>query len=321
MRETTVSTTGEPEGIVLPAATREAIEAYRDHLEHARQVAPATVHNYLHAITGFFEWWVTQGGGSGELRDVTPRQLRGFIVQLSQARSPRTISLWASALRSFFQLVGERGWISSNPATLLTVPKRPRTLPRYFTQAQIDDFLELPLKECVAGRLSEREARRDRLIFELFYGAGLRISELAAVRFGNVDTQAGTVRVLGKGGRERVCPIGEVALQCFADWRGCLEVAPSPQDPVFFARSRLRPMSPRTIQVRMKHYLQLAGLPTDLTPHKLRHSFATHLLNQGAEIRVVQELLGHRRLSTTQVYAHVSLAHLKDAHARAHPRA
>ncbi len=306
--------------MVLPAATRQAIDAFERHLRDERRMAGPTVRNYRHAVRGFFEWWAGQGEPARKLRDVTSRDLRAFIVQLNASKSPRTISLWASGLRSFFVLACEREWIPSNPATLLTVPKQPKTLPRYFTEAQVNEFLELPLKERVAGRLNEREARRDRLIFELFYGAGLRIGELAGLRFVDVDPQAGTVRVLGKGNRERICPMGEVARQCFEDWRGTFRFAPEPNDPVLVVRPQ-RAMSPRTIQLRMKHYLQLAGLPADLTPHKLRHSFATHLLNNGAEIRVVQELLGHRRLSTTQVYAHVSLSHLKDAHRRAHPRA
>lgn len=155
---------------------------------------------------------------------------------------------------------------------------------------------------------------------ELLYGAGLRVSEAVALNYGEVDQEAGVARVTGKGRKQRLCPMGEIALGVFKKW--CAEYAASVahDSPVLVNRNHER-LSTRSVQLLLKRYLVLADLPVDLTPHKLRHSYATHLLNAGADLRLVQELLGHARLGTTQIYTHVTAARLKEVYARAHPRA
>ena len=163
-------------------------------------------------------------------------------------------------------------------------------------------------------------AWRDRLIMELLYGAGLRVSELCGLTYGGVDFSAGSARILGKGGKERVCPLGEVCMAVLKRWRE--NYAPDTSAHAWVVTGAAgRKVAPREVQLLLKRYLQLAELPADITPHKLRHSYATHLLNAGADLRLVQELLGHANLSTTQIYTHVSVARLKEVHRQAHPRA
>jgi integrase/recombinase XerC len=192
-------------------------------------------------------------------------------------------------------------------------------LPKFLTEKQVTRFLEGPSRRLEAGENTPFEASRDQLIFELLYGAGLRISELVGLRYEHVDLSTGVLRIKGKGGKERLAPMGEMATRALRLHREEFIENPEPTDPVVAVNGK-KPLSAGWVQRRMKVYLALADLPLDLTPHKLRHSFATHLLNAGADLRVVQELLGHGQLSTTQVYTHVGLDRLKDAHRAAHPR-
>ena len=170
------------------------------------------------------------------------------------------------------------------------------------------------------GKLGEFEAFRDSLILELLYGGGLRVSELCGLKHGDVDLGQGVARVFGKGRKERLCPLGPVACQCLKTFVKRFDLCADYQDSLICNRSG-KAMQPREIQKLLKKHLAAAELPLDMTPHKLRHSFATHMLDNGADLRAVQELLGHANLSTTQVYTHVSIARLKEAHKQAHPRA
>jgi integrase/recombinase XerC len=163
-------------------------------------------------------------------------------------------------------------------------------------------------------------AWRDRLAMELIYGGGLRVSELVALDHGAIERDTGVARVMGKGRKERLCPLGRVALATLEKFRTEFVPESRPDSPVLVNHDGRR-MTVRAVQLMLKRYLALAGLPLDLTPHKLRHSYATHLLNAGADLRLVQELLGHAQLATTQVYTHISVARLKEVHAKAHPRA
>ena len=163
------------------------------------------------------------------------------------------------------------------------------------------------------------QAWRDRLILEILYGGGLRISELVGLNYGMIDFSSGVARILGKGQKERLCPLGKVAINCLNQFRAEFASQTSYDDPVV-VNDQLKRISARFVQLMIKKYLKLADLPLDMSPHKIRHSYATHLLNNGADLRLVQELLGHASLSTTQIYTHVDLARLKAAHRIAHPR-
>ncbi len=200
------------------------------------------------------------------------------------------------------------------------LPKLEKRLPKFLTEEQMKLLLAGPQRLLADGGIDAHTAWRDRLAMELLYGGGLRVSELVALNHGAVDWDSGVARVVGKGRKERLCPLGSVALSVLKKFRDEFAVARAPADPVL-----VNPNGRRTsivqVQVMLKRYLALAGLPMDLTPHKLRHSYATHLLNAGADLRLVQELLGHSQLATTQVYTHVSMARLQEIYAKAHPRA
>jgi integrase/recombinase XerC len=202
----------------------------------------------------------------------------------------------------------------------LTLPKLDKPIPKFLTERQMRDLLNAPLLLWKDGQLGEFEAFRDALMLELLYGGGLRVSELCALNHGHVELGRGVARVLGKGRKVRLCPLGPVAIQCLKTFIQRFELEAAPEAPVICQRSGQRLIA-REVQKRLKRHLAAAELPLDMTPHKLRHSFATHMLDQGADLRAVQELLGHASLSTTQIYTHVSVARLKEAHKQAHPRA
>jgi integrase/recombinase XerC len=210
--------------------------------------------------------------------------------------------------------------LKRNPLLGVPLPKLEKRLPKFLTEEQMKLLLTGPQRLLDEGKIDAHTAWRDRLAMELLYGAGLRVSELVGLDYGAVDFSSGVVRVLGKGRKERLAPIGRVALSVLIRFRDEFARRTTPSSPVLVDPNGRR-TDVGTVQRSLKRYLALAGLPLDLTPHKLRHSYATHLLNAGADLRLVQELLGHAQLTTTQVYTHVSVARLKEIYAKAHPRA
>jgi integrase/recombinase XerC len=293
-----------------------------DHLAGERRVSPYTLRNYTHALLGFMKWSAAGGRWKGDITTITSRDLRDFLIESQRRLSRRTVHNHISALRAFFRFWMRQGRLKSSPATGLVLPKLEKPLPRFMTEGQVDQLLAMPM------RLLENEgedaftAWRDRLALELLYGAGFRISELCALTYGQVEfgDGAGVARVTGKGDKTRLCPLGRVATAVLQKWRAEFAQNKAAGDRVLITRAH-EPMGARQVQKMLKRYLALAGLPMDLSPHKLRHSFATHLLDRGADLRLVQDLLGHASLATTQIYTHVTLARLKDVHRKAHPRA
>ncbi len=224
-----------------------------------------------------------------------------------------------SALKSFFRYLLKQGQVESNPCQGLSLPKIDKKLPVYLTLEQMKQLLEAPLQTARDNPEKALQAWRDRAIMEVFYGGGLRISEVVGLNWQDVDLHNGVARVFGKGRKERICPLGKLCIEVLRQYRHLLSQNGYTGDAVF--TSNQGRISVRSVQLMLKKYLEIAGLPMDITPHKLRHSYATHLLDKGADIRVVQELLGHVSLSTTQVYTHVSMDRLRKAHQQAHPRA
>ncbi len=236
---------------------------------------------------------------------------------MKSGRARSSIRLTFSALRSFYQFLVMRNILSLNIIKLIDLPKTEKQLPKFLTPSQVDSFLQKPAQRTRQKQAPLWTATRDEAIFELFYSTGMRLSELVGLDVKDVDPFTETARVLGKGSRERICPVGAPALEAISRYRSQANVH---QGPLFINKSRGR-LSARSIWVSMKKYLQDAGLPNDLSPHKLRHTFATHLLDNGADLRSVQSLLGHASLSTTQIYTHVTAERLKRAYEGAHPRA
>jgi integrase/recombinase XerC len=302
------------------AALLEWWQPFEDFLAKERRYSPYTVRNYRQAFEDFSLWLRDASGGERALDTLEPREVRDFVIEAQRRFGRRTLHNHVSGLRAFFKFWLRRGRVPRNPFLGLTLPKREKRLPVFLTEEQMLRLLAGPQRLLENESIDAFTAQRDRLVMELLYGAGLRVSELVGLNYGAIDLEAGVARVLGKGQKERLCPLGRVATALLANFRTAFARNTGPDAPVI-VNSRHERLPVRRVQLLLKRYLALAELPMDITPHKLRHSYATHLLNAGADLRLVQELLGHAQLATTQVYTHVSVARLKEIYAKAHPRA
>ena len=250
---------------------------------------------------------------------------RAYLVAFTrEGATATTVRRKLAAARTFCRFLQREELILDNPFSLLKGPRKAKTLPKVMSVDEIGRFLAMPARDFREKTLDEYAYLRDTAIFEALYSTGCRISEMTPVTWGEIDFGRGTLIVTGKGSKQRLVILGRPALDALtALRRKTAERDPALTDdkaPVFLS-DRMNPLSPRFVERRMKRYLAEAGLPTDITPHKLRHSFATHLLDAGADLRSVQEMLGHASLSTTQVYTHVSVERLKEEYAKTHPRA
>jgi integrase/recombinase XerC len=293
---------------------------FGEHLERERRCSPYTARNYRTAFEDFYRWLASSGLWSAGIDALGPREVRDFVIEAQRRYGRRTLHNHVSGLRSFCKFWMRKGRLKGNPFSGIPLPKLERRLPQFLTEEQVRTLLSSPQRLLDNGGCDAFTAWRDRLAMELLYGAGLRVSELVGLNHGSVDLGEGVARVMGKGRKERVCPLGRVACAVLAKFRDDFSKRQGGADPVLCNPDGGR-MTVRAVQLMLKRHLGLAGLPMDLTPHKLRHSYATHLLNAGADLRIVQELLGHSHLVTTQIYTHVSIARLKDVYAKAHPRA
>jgi integrase/recombinase XerC len=293
---------------------------FGDHLAHERRCSAYTVRNYRAAFEDLYRWLASEGLWAKGIGAMAPRDVRDFVIEAQGRYGRRTLHNHVSGLRALCRFWMTKGRLSRNPFAGAPLPKLERRLPQFLTEEQARTLLASPERLLASGGCDAFTALRDRLAMELLYGAGLRVSELVGLDHGSVDLEEGVARVLGKGRKERICPLGKVACAVLGRFRDEFTPGAGPRDPVVCAAGGAR-MTVRAVQLMLKRHLALAGLPLDLTPHKLRHSYATHLLNAGADLRIVQELLGHAQLVTTQVYTHVSIARLKDVYDKAHPRA
>jgi integrase/recombinase XerC len=313
-------------GRVPEAVTAEWWVPFSDFLAHERRYSAYTVRNYHQAFGDFHRWLTFHGLWARGFDALTVRDLRDWVIERQSGKGGlpaldrRTLHNHASGLRSFFKYWVRHGRVRRNPLVGVPLPKLEKRLPQFLTEEQMKTLLQGPQRLLDNQSLDAFTAWRDRLAMELLYGGGLRVSELVGLNHGDIDPASGVARVIGKGRKERLCPLGAVATAVLKKFRAEFSPTSGPGDPVLIAASGRR-LHVREIQLLLKRYLALADLPLDLTPHKLRHSYATHLLNAGADLRLVQELLGHASLSTTQVYTHVSVARLRDIYNKAHPRA
>lgn len=295
-------------------------QPFEDFMAHERRYSAYTVRNYRQAFDDFYRWLNPPGGPSRALDALTPRETRDFVIEAQRRFDRRTLHNHVSGLRTFYRFWMRRGEVTRNPFAGVPLPKLEKRLPKFLTEEQMKLLLSGPQRLLENEAIDAPTAWRDRLAMELLYGGGLRVSELVALRYSAIDLESGVARVVGKGGKERLCPLGRVAIAVLTKFRNAYSKRATPSSPVL-VNADGTVMTVRAVQLMLKKYLALAGLPLDLTPHKLRHSYATHLLNAGADLRLVQELLGHAQLATTQVYTHVSVARLKEIYAKAHPRA
>lgn len=296
-----------------------AIERFLQYLRVERNASDHTVKSYREDLTALAAYLAEAAGGEPpQPGAITVADLRGYVAALhSSGYAPATIARRLASMRSFFRFGQREGWVETNPAKPLRNPRKGRSLPHFLSAEQVTQLLETPPADSPQGL-------RDRAILETMYSAGLRISELVALGEGDVDFAAGVLRVRGKGRRERLAPVGSCALRALQRWLAVRKVNPreptGPAAPLFVNRFGRR-LTARSVARMLEKYLKLAGLDPRTTPHSLRHSFATHLLDRGADIRGVQEMLGHKSLVTTQIYTHVSTTALRAAYQKAHPRA
>lgn len=277
--------------------------------------SPRTLANYRDALAAYRTW---RGDGFGGWRQEEADDFRDYLLALMKQGFKRsTIRLRFAALRSFYRFLVLRKGLGRSPVAEVQLPKPERSLPVVLTISQIDELLGVPLRVDMNVKGPAWLRLRDAAILELFYSCGLRISELLSLDVGHVDFIGEAVKVRGKGAKERIVPMGGPALAAIQRYR---QEAVVTSGPLFLSIRRSR-ITQQAVDQLLKKYLKLSSIPFAISPHKLRHSFATHLLDAGADLRSVQSLLGHVSLSTTQIYTHVTKERLKQAYDTAHPRA
>lgn len=290
------------------------------HLKLERRLSSYTTRNYKHAIECFFQWLMVLEGRPIKPNEVKKDHARSYIIEAQSKYSRRTLRNHASGIRSFFKFCLVRNQVKTNPFHNLTLPKLEKQLPKILTKKQVFKLLKQPTLDQNSNTTPSFNALRDLLILELLYAGGIRVSELIGINYGDINFTDASIKVSGKGGKQRISPVGHKSLKTLSRFRELHANDTSNNAPIITNKYGRR-LSIRSVQLLLKKYLNSAELPSDLTPHKLRHSFATHLLDNGADLRAVQELLGHSSLSTTQIYTHVSVSRLKEVHGLSHPRA
>ncbi|MFN2474873.1 MAG: site-specific tyrosine recombinase/integron integrase [Chthoniobacterales bacterium] len=296
-----------------PAPRDAAAEDFFRYLEVERNASPRTLTAYGQALSAF-----RLHKGEKPWTDCTADDFRDYLFAAMKKKQARSyIRLQFSAFRTFYRFLVERKGLARDPVRELELPKAEKKLPLVLTRQQIDELLSAPLRTRKERSAPPWMPLRDAAIMEVFYSSGLRLAELASLNVADVDMYTESVRVLGKGRKERVCPVGAPALEAVSRYRASAKVQSGP----LFINNRRQRISPRSVWLVLKRYLRHTSIPISLSPHKLRHSFATHLLDGGADLRSVQALLGHASLSTTQIYTHVTVERLKRAYDEAHPRA
>ena len=277
-----------------------------------RNASPRTLKAYRQALAAF------RAENKTPWKKCTANDFRDHLFALMKRGQARSyVRVQFSAFRTFYRFLGERKKLARDPVRELQLPKTEKKLPLVLTRQQVEELLAAPARVTKNRAAPIWMPLRDIAIMELFYSSGLRLSELAALDVADVDLYTESVRVFGKGRKERICPVGFPALEAISRYRAAANV----HSGALFINKLRRRMSTRSIWLVLKRYLRHTSIPISISPHKLRHSFATHMLDRGADLRSVQALLGHASLSTTQIYTHVTVERLKKAYAEAHPRA
>ncbi len=291
----------------------EALQArFLDHLRNERGLSPRTIEAYGRDLARLRAELAADGIESPERVD--EHAVRAMVARLHRrGLGPKSLQRLLAATRSFFRWLIREGLAHANPASNIRAPKGPRKLPPTLDADTVTRLLDFVPKTPVE--------KRDKAIMELFYSSGLRLAELAALHWDRIDFGSGMISVTGKGNKTRVVPLGRLAAEALADWRRERTALGGFTEPAVFVSSRGRPISPRTIQARIRYWARRQGLPQNVHPHLLRHSFASHLLESSGDLRAVQELLGHADIATTQIYTHLDFQHLARVYDQAHPRA
>jgi integrase/recombinase XerC len=298
------------------------IQQYADHLRNERNVSVHTLRNYLSDLAQFQQFLVERKLALGDKEKIDARRVdihvaRAYLASLAKSRKKSSLGRKLAALKGFFRYLVATRQIDQDPLLSMHSPKQEKPLPKFLS---VDDVFQL------LGGIKVESALdvRDSATLEVFYSTGIRVSELVGLNWSDVDFQLGIIRVFGKGSKERIVPIGEVALRSLRNYseevRKRWKLSCKGDTPVFL-NNRGGRITTRSVARLVEKHLRAAGIPVNMGPHGLRHTFATHLLNSGADLRVIQELLGHASLSTTQRYTHLNLDQLTAVYDKAHPRA
>ena len=292
---------------------QQQLDEFLENLLRVRQLSTHTYKNYRLDLQRVLHWCEQQEISSWS--DLNHAHLRHFVVQLHrEGLQGRSIRRSLSALRSFYRYLLRQGQVKQNPCLDVPVPKSAKKLPKVLNVDQVMHLLD--------SAPAEWHQLRDLAMFELFYSSGLRLSELVGLNLRDVDVREGSVRVLGKGRKQRELPVGRKALEALDRWLQVRrEQLANTDEPAMFISQRGTRISVRSVQLRLKQMAQEKGLNIDISPHTLRHTFASHMLESSQNLRAVQELLGHADISTTQVYTHLDFQHLAEVYDAAHPRA
>ncbi|MEX2497051.1 MAG: tyrosine recombinase XerC [Woeseia sp.] len=297
-----------------PSRSREQewIESFLHHLAFERRLSPLTCRHYGRDLTGFHRWCLAQDiGGWG---CIDSEHVRAYSASCyRKGFGARSIQRQLSAIRMFFRYLRREKHVTTNPAQDVRAPKAGKRLPGSIDADRMARLLEIEGEGPIVAR--------DRAVLELLYSSGLRLAELTALDLDSVDVADGTVRVTGKGSKERVVPVGRHALRALALWRKERAVLANPAESALFVSTRGSRLSARSVQARVEYWAKKQGIDTRVHPHLFRHSFASHLLESSHDLRGVQELLGHANISTTQVYTHLDFQHLAQIYDKTHPRA
>ena len=287
----------------------EAVERYLTHLRTGRRLAAHTLAAYGRDLAQL----VTLGGGR-DLTQLTEHDIRRFAATLhGRGQSPRSLARMLSSWRGLYRWLARRHEIAANPCAAVRAPRGAKRLPEALTPDEAVRLMTIPDPP--------RNAARDRALFELAYSCGLRVSELTGLDLDAVDARAGEARVTGKGSKTRIVPVGAPAIAALAAWLQARPGIARPSERALFVGRSGRRLTPREVQRAIKRWATAAGLPTDVHPHMLRHSFASHVLQSSGDLRAVQEMLGHASIASTEVYTHLDFQHLAKIYDAAHPRA
>ncbi|HKX11913.1 MAG TPA: tyrosine recombinase XerC [bacterium] len=297
------------------------IEEFLTYLKTEKRCSAHTLRNYavdFREIGDYLKARHPECLQDGEIRwdELTVFPLRSYLAQAYGKLKASSLGRRIASLRSFYKYMAKRGLVKRNVALELSAPKVPKALPKFLDVDEAFRLMEIPEGE-------DFSARRDRAILELFYSSGLRIGELTALRFSALDLSQALVRVRGKGNKERIVPFGSkaaAAIEKYSEVRACISIQAGHEDVVFLGVQG-KPVNPSVVARMLQKHASKLGLPKKVTPHMLRHSFATHLMMGGADLRGIQELLGHASLTTTQKYTHVNFDKLQEVYDKAHPKA
>jgi integrase/recombinase XerC len=302
----------------LSRINNEAIGLFLGYLEHERNMSEHTIRNYGADLSQFVAFLAGIGRAGDFPERVDHLIIRSFMSEIEgKGVSRQTVARKIAALRSFYKFMQRRGRVTVNPARVVRTPKLEKRIPAFLTVEMMERLLAAPERGTFAGN-------RDLAMLELIYSAGLRSFELVGLNHGDLDLERRVLRLRGKGKKERVNPIGRYAVKALEEYlRLKAECGPKTavDSQAVFLNFRGHRLTTRSVRRMLSHYSALAGLPGEVSPHTLRHSFATHLLQRGADLRVVQELLGHENISTTQIYTHITAAEMHDIYSVSHPRA